>query len=164
MSNNVVEAIEEGFREVGFATLKFNFRGVGASTGCYGEGIGEKADVLAAGAFMKERMGDGERFVLAGYSFGAWVAGMAVAEAGEGTDLFLVAYPFSAYKPGDLVSYTGRMSLVGGAYDDISPADDLLAFYQELHCEKSLKIIPTSHFYDGREDEIREFIVTGYGT
>ncbi len=155
--------MEDGFRRAGFTTLKFNFRGVGASSGRYGEGDGERADILAASAFLRERMGKGERFVLAGYSFGAWVAGMAVADVGKETDLFLVAYPFSAYTPGHLISFTGRVSLVGGVYDDISPVDDLLAFYQKLQCEKSLKIIPTSHFYEGCEDEIGEFIVTRYG-
>ena len=88
---------------------------------------------------------------------------MAVSQVGEGTELFLVAYPFSAYTPGDLVSFQGRMCLVGGSYDDVSPVDDLLAFYEKLECEKSLKIIPTSHFFDGREEEITDFIVTLYG-
>jgi uncharacterized protein len=163
MSNSVVEAIEDGFHRAGFATLKFNFRGVGASTGHYGEGIGETEDLLAACAFLMERLGDCERWVLAGYSFGAWVSGMAVPHVGDLTDLFLVAYPFSAYEPGDLVYFRGRTCLVGGAYDDISPVDDLLAFYKKLQGDKSLKIVPTSHFFEGREDEIVDFVVSTYG-
>jgi uncharacterized protein len=163
MSNGVVEAMERGFHRADFTTLKFNFRGVGGSTGQYGGGIGETTDVIAACAFLRGRMHEGDPFVLAGYSFGAWVSGMAVTGAGVGVDLFLVAYPFSAYQPGDLVLFGGRTSLVGGAYDEISPVDDLLSFYERLQCEKSIKIIPTSHFFEGYENDIADFVVLCYG-
>jgi uncharacterized protein len=159
MENGVVNAIEDGFHEVGFTTLKFNFRGVGGSTGRYADGVGETTDVLAACSVIKERAGKDERFVLAGYSFGAWVAGMAVAGVGQAVDLFLVAYPFSAYSPEGLGSFRGRIHLVGGSSDEISPVDDLLSFYKGLECEKYLKIIPSTHFFDGREREISEFVV-----
>ncbi len=45
MWNNVVDAVEMGFFRAGFTTLKFNFRGVGGSTGRYDEGAGETRDV-----------------------------------------------------------------------------------------------------------------------
>ena len=48
MNNNVVDAIEYGFSERGFTTLKFNFRGVGLSGGCYDEGDGEVDDLAAS--------------------------------------------------------------------------------------------------------------------
>jgi uncharacterized protein len=163
MRNGVVEAIEDGFSRVGFTTLKFNFRGVGSSTGRYADGVGETADVLAACSFLKGRMSKDERFVLAGYSFGAWVSGMAVLGIDGPVDLFLVAYPFSVYPPEGLNSFTGRIYLVGGSYDDVSPVDDLLSFYKGLECEKYLKIMPSSHFFDGREKEIAGFIVDSFG-
>jgi alpha/beta superfamily hydrolase len=52
MLNNVVRALAEAFAAVGFATLRFNFRGVGRSTGQYGEGIGEQEDAKAALAWL----------------------------------------------------------------------------------------------------------------
>ena len=53
MHNNVVNAIEEGFADQGFTTLRFNFRGVGASEGSYGEGQGEVEDLVGAVEFLK---------------------------------------------------------------------------------------------------------------
>jgi uncharacterized protein len=163
MDNSVVEAIEDGFYHAGFTTLKFNFRGVGGSTGRYGEGIGETADVLAACAFLEGNLGKDEALVLAGYSFGAWVSANAIPRISRKVDLFLVAYPFSAYAPPDLESVEGRVALVGGSLDDISPVDDLLSFYKRLQCEKYLKIVPSSHFFDGCEKDISDFVVAMFG-
>ncbi|RLJ02607.1 MAG: alpha/beta hydrolase, partial [Candidatus Aenigmatarchaeota archaeon] len=71
MHNNVVETVVQAYREKGYATLRFNFRGVGRSTGSYDEGIGEQEDVRAALAYLT---GTGKTSIdLAGYSFGAWV-------------------------------------------------------------------------------------------
>ena len=71
MYNNVVEAVQEAFSAENVSTLRFNFRGVGGSTGVYDEGRGEKEDILAVCEYMK-KLGLTELF-FAGYSFGAWV-------------------------------------------------------------------------------------------
>jgi alpha/beta superfamily hydrolase len=71
MHNNVVETIQRVYARHQDSTLRFNFRGVGESTGFYSEGRGETKDVAAACDYIKSR---GVReIVLAGYSFGAWV-------------------------------------------------------------------------------------------
>jgi uncharacterized protein len=158
MYNNVVDSMEEGFFRLGFTTLRFNFRGVGTSTGFYSDGTGEIDDVVDACTFLRQRIEPGSRIVLAGYSFGAWVAGNAMPSVGVEVDLFFVAYPFSVYDPGQLASFSGRIYLVGGTYDDICPIDKLKSFHHSLPGEKYLKIIPTSHFYEGREGDITDFI------
>ncbi len=164
MSNNVVDAIENGFFQAGFTTLKFNFRGVGASTGGYAEGDGEVRDALAAYDFLKQRMGADGHMILAGYSFGAWICSKAAAEIRDPVPatLFLVAYPFAFYSVDELGHFSGTMYLVGGSLDDISPLDNLLAFYKELKAEKYLKVLPSSHFFEGREKEIAGFIVENF--
>ena len=50
MDNNVVEAVLEALWHRQFATLRFNFRGVGRSQGRYDGGIGEISDAAAAPA------------------------------------------------------------------------------------------------------------------
>ena len=105
MHNNVVESIEEGFVSSGFSTLRFNFRGVGYSEGTYDEGSGETRDVVAACTFMRNLIGHEGRLVLAGYSFGAWVASKAAGDIHGLKDLFLVAYPFSRYEPAELRTF-----------------------------------------------------------
>ncbi|HOJ43284.1 MAG TPA: CocE/NonD family hydrolase, partial [Syntrophorhabdaceae bacterium] len=116
MNNNVVNALENGFYERGFTTLKFNFRGVGRSEGVYDEGIGEMDDVICAVNFLKETLKDNASILLAGYSFGAWVSIRAALEL-EGIDsMFIVAYPFSVYDSSPLKQFKGKMVFVAGKY------------------------------------------------
>ena len=163
MHNNVVESIEEGFVSSGFSTLRFNFRGVGYSEGTYDEGSGETRDVVAACTFMRNLIGHEGRLVLAGYSFGAWVASKAAGDIHGLKDLFLVAYPFSRYEPVELRTFEGRLYFVGGSLDDVSPLDELLSLYQEVQAEKWLKVLPSSHFFPGVEREIRDFVHQMFG-
>lgn len=159
MDNNVVDAIERGFSEKGFTTLKFNFRGVGASSGYYDEGNGEVRDVMAASNYLKKILKEDAHIVLAGYSFGAWVCSRAALKMGDIKTLFIVAYPFSFYDPAPLKEFSGSIFFVGGKYDDIAPVEPLLELYRELPMvEKYLKIIETDHFFFRKESEITRFI------
>ncbi len=164
MHNNVVEALEEGFELSGLATLRFNFRGVGESEGTYDEGNGEIKDVIAACTFMRKLIEPDARLVLAGYSFGAWVASRAAMHIKGLNDLFLVAYPFSRYEPAELRKFDRKLYFVGGTLDDVSPLDRLLSVYREVQTEKWLKVLPSSHFFSGVEHEIRDFVHQLFGS
>ena len=48
MNNRVIYRAAKAVREAGLVALRFNFRGVGTSTGSFDEGEGEKDDVVAA--------------------------------------------------------------------------------------------------------------------
>lgn len=75
MHNNVVHAISRAAADAGAATLRFNFRGAGASEGRYDEGRGEQQDVAAVLEYMRGLPEiDSGRVALAGYSFGAAVS------------------------------------------------------------------------------------------
>src|SRR5258707_15303458 len=74
MFNNVVEAILGALWELGYATLRFNFRGVGGSEGEHDGGRGEAVDAAAAMAFLLTQPGVSKAgAMMAGYSFGAMV-------------------------------------------------------------------------------------------
>jgi alpha/beta superfamily hydrolase len=159
MHNNVVNAIEEGFADQGFTTLRFNFRGVGGSEGSYGEGQGEVEDLVGAVEFLKRQIDKDAAIMLAGYSFGAWICSMAASRLDKLDGLFLVSYPFAFYESKTLRAYEDKIFLVGGEYDDIGPVVQLLDVYKAMPTiQKSLKIIPTDHFYWGKEEEIKDFI------
>ena len=79
MHNPVVVRASEVAQGLGLATLRFNFRGVGASTGVHDEGKGEQDDVLAALDMLAARLPAGRQVGLAGYSFGSWVSARVVA-------------------------------------------------------------------------------------
>ena len=73
--------------------------------------------------------------------------------------LFLVSYPFAFYESSMLRNYEGKIFLVGGKLDDIGPVAQLMDVYKAMPTiQKSLKIIPTDHFYWGKEEEITNFI------
>jgi alpha/beta superfamily hydrolase len=72
MHNNVVYRTAKVLLEAGVAVVRFNFRGVGASTGRYGDGIGEEEDAGAALDLLQARHPDVPLW-MAGFSFGARV-------------------------------------------------------------------------------------------
>src|SRR5216117_3551162 len=87
MDNPVVVRVAEVCRELGLATLRFNFRGVGASTGQHGQGRDERHDVTAALAHFASVLPSGAPLGLAGYSFGAAVAARVAGERAEAPPL-----------------------------------------------------------------------------
>lgn len=70
MHNAVVISVVKVLAERGIATLRFDFRGVGASSGRFDDTVGETDDVAAALAEAVRRVPDAEP-MLAGYSFGS---------------------------------------------------------------------------------------------
>jgi uncharacterized protein len=73
MHNKVVFKVAQALQLLGMPVLRFNFRGVGHSTGTYDEGRGEMEDVRFALEFMSHRY-PGLPVILGGFSFGAYVA------------------------------------------------------------------------------------------
>src|SRR5713226_70919 len=77
MDNPVVLRAAEVTQAAGYATLRFNFRGAGASEGVHDKGRGEQDDVKAAMAALASRLPAGSPVGVIGYSFGAWTAARA---------------------------------------------------------------------------------------
>ena len=75
MDNKVVQTLSRAFLQCGWATVRFNFRGVGASAGSHDAGRGECQDLLQVVAQVTP---DGP-LALAGFSFGAFVTSHALA-------------------------------------------------------------------------------------
>ena len=75
MDNKVVQTLARAFLQRGWATVRFNFRGVGASEGVHDEGQGELEDFLAVVQHAAPEGG----LSLAGFSFGAYVTTHAAA-------------------------------------------------------------------------------------
>jgi uncharacterized protein len=74
MDNKVVITLARAFLQIGLRTVRFNFRGAGGSAGAWDEGRGEVDDALAVIAAQRHPH---EAFMLAGFSFGAYVAAAA---------------------------------------------------------------------------------------
>jgi len=76
MDNKVAQTLARAAVTLGWRSVRFNFRGVGASEGAWDEGRGEVDDALAVIAASRR---PGEALLLAGFSFGAYVASQAAA-------------------------------------------------------------------------------------
>ena len=81
MDNKVVQTLARCFLQLGLRSVRFNFRGVGGSQGGWDQGVGEVADALAV---VAAHASAGQTFMLAGFSFGGFVAAQAAHELPDG--------------------------------------------------------------------------------
>ena len=147
MDNPVVIRAAEVVRAAGYATLRFNFRGVGASTGLHDQGIGEQDDVRAAVAILAGRLPPGSPVGVIGYSFGAWTAARAM-RPGD-APLALVAPPLGMFDFQALAPLTGRTLLVAGTRDTYCPVDALHRLARITGAEERV-IEGADHFFFGK--------------
>ncbi|MDL2268511.1 alpha/beta hydrolase [Desulfosarcina sp. OttesenSCG-928-A07] len=155
MNNSVVSAIATAYQQCGFSVLRFNFRGVGASTGTYGEGIGEQEDVAAAVDFVRQK--GISRIHLSGYSFGAWVnAATLSAGSGFGVEaLTLVAPPAAVMPFPEDLRLPMLSGIIAGEQDDIAPPDLIRKLAVRWNPEARLEVIPgADHFFAGFLDAV----------
>lgn len=153
MHNNVVWTAARAFSDRGWATLRFNFRGVGESTGSYGEGVGEVADLRAAVQYIRTRH-PGASYVV-GYSFGAAVAARALNQGLEVTGAVLIAPPIAFMDLGFLPQTPKVRLLIVGDRDVLCPLGDLQALLADRGTEVPLKVLPgADHFFGGQEREL----------
>jgi hypothetical protein len=153
MENSVVRGLAEAFAAAGLAVLRFNFRGVGKSTGHYNEGVGEQEDAKAAlGWLTAQPEVDPDRLFLAGYSFGARVA-LAVASSDPRVCGFIVvAPPILRGEWPRVESSRGPKIFLCGDHDPYAPPEVLERLVHSLPEPKRLLVFPdTDHFFVGQE-------------
>ncbi len=162
MGNNVVMALTRALQQTGHATLRFNFRGVGRSEGRYAEGTGEIEDVRAAIAFVRQESGAGDSpTILAGYSFGSWVAANSLDGDSVVSHLILVAPPtsmFSFSALNDDKQERARHFIVGER-DQYCDRAVLQEIFDRLPEPKTIRVIPRAdHFFFGRDRALGEAV------
>jgi alpha/beta superfamily hydrolase len=152
MYNNVVEAIRGAFAAHNFSTLRFNFRGVGGSTGSYDEGRGEREDVLSVCKYLK-KLGLQE-LLFAGYSFGAWVGSKILETNNHPFSSVILVSPPVDYFNFEWSNLKNKIDLlVCGDDDHFCSVDVLMAEAKKIN--SPLEIIHgADHFYLGMEREL----------
>lgn len=157
MHNNVVEAITQAYRDKGYSTLRFNFRGVGRSEGSYDNGSGEQEDVRAALNFLSDL---GKSSIdLAGYSFGAWVNALGMEKFHQAKRMVMVSPPVN-FISFDFLKYQPKVQLViVGNRDEIAGYRALEKLMPDWNPEAALRIINgADHFYWGKTDVLKSII------
>jgi hypothetical protein len=156
MDNPVVLAAVDAGRRQGLATLRFNFRGVGASRGAWDEGRGERDDVRAALAHLRDLLGPSAPVGLSGYSFGAAMAAAVVSRGEPVAGLALIAPPLAVpgwQDPGAL-SVPGPLLVVAGSEDTYCPRPALAALARALPAATIAVIDGADHFFYSGQDEL----------
>ncbi|HET9919544.1 MAG TPA: alpha/beta fold hydrolase [Ktedonobacteraceae bacterium] len=158
MDNKVVFKVAQVMQLVGMPALRFNFRGVGHSTGSYDEGRGEMDDVRYALDFLSRRY-PGLPVVLAGFSFGSWV-GLRVAAADDRVQAMIgLGVPARSFN-GDTLSGSHKPKLIiQGTEDELAPYALTEKWFEQVPAPKSLVAIPgADHFFQNRLEEVQAII------
>jgi alpha/beta superfamily hydrolase len=162
MANKVVYMISRTFMQLGVATLRFNFRGVGKSQGSFDEGLGEVEDLQALVAWFRERH-PGSPLWLAGFSFGAYVAARAC-QAIEPERLLLVAPPVTMFDFASLPPIEVPYMVVQGGKDEIIQPE---AVGRWVVAQRNRPVYHwmsgADHFFHGRMNHLRNAIVRSWG-
>lgn len=143
LDNKVVQTLSKAFVGLGYTALRFNFRGVGDSEGVFDDGLGETEDLLAVARFAQAQYGS-SRLLLAGFSFGGFVAA-AAAKTLAPARLVLIApavgrFPVDQVPEGTLI--------VHGDEDDVVALADVFAWARPQHLP--VVVFPgTGHFFHG---------------
>jgi hypothetical protein len=158
MDNNVVTALRKVFHELGWGTLRFNFRGVGRSTGNYGEGAGEQQDLIAAVNTLLGSPSPLTFLCLAGYSFGAWIVLQAIQQELRPDALVLVSPPIDVLPFAGLDLPVSPCLITLGDSDSFCSMKSLehwLTTHSPQHPAIRFELLPhTDHFYWGREERL----------
>jgi alpha/beta superfamily hydrolase len=158
MDNPVVGQIIQSFSDKGFTTFRFNFRGTAKSSGMFDNGTGEKDDVRAALAYVKE-LGIADLY-LVGYSFGARMNASVVSSGYGITDHIMVSPPmgFMSFENVDAMPSTGL--ILTGANDEIAPQDMVQAAINRWQIQPRFEVIKgCDHFYSGCLDELNNILL-----
>ena len=159
MHNKVVFRIAQALGDVGMPALRFNFRGVGRSTGHFDEGRGEGDDVRAALDYLATRYPE-TPLCLAGFSFGSWV-GLPVGCADDRVQQLIgVGVPVRLLGVDSLAGCTKPKLIIQGERDQYGPLDALRLWYENLDEPKQLVVIAgADHFFTQQQEELRSAVV-----
>jgi alpha/beta superfamily hydrolase len=161
MHNKVVFRLAAALVEYGAPALRFNFRGVGRSTGAYDEGRGEADDVRAALDALAARY-PGVPLLLAGFSFGAWVGLPVGCADARVTHLIGAGAPVSLLQADDLASCVKPKLIVQGEHDQYGSRPALEAWFARLPEPKRLSIVPgADHFFTQQQSELAAALDAG---
>jgi alpha/beta superfamily hydrolase len=158
MENKVVTTLSKTFAELGFAALRFNFRGVGASEGEFDSGNGEVEDVLAIVHYAQEEFGH-LPLVLSGFSFGGYVQARAAPHLHpQPHRLVLVAPAVGRF---EMPHVPHNTLLIHGEQDEVVALADVMDWARPQHLP--IVVLPEAgHFFHGRLHQIKQLVLQDF--
>lgn len=140
--------------------LRFNFRGVGHSTGNYDEGRGEMDDARYALEYLTRRY-PGLPVIMAGFSFGAWIALRVAASDDRVQAMIGLGVPARMFE-GDYLKDSHKPKLfIHGTNDELAPYELVVKWFEQVPAPKSLVAVEgADHFFQGQIEEVQAIITT----
>jgi hypothetical protein len=159
MHNKVVFRAGRALQNLGMAVLRFNFRGVGKSTGSYDFGKSEKDDVRAAIDYLHKLYPQAE-LILVGYSFGAWV-GLQVGCRDERVAYLVgIGTPVAANDFSFLANCSKPKLFIHGTEDEFGSVEQIRALLLSLSEPKELVLIEgANHFFNSKLEVLSRAII-----
>ena len=162
MHNKVVTMTARGLHQSGATTVRFNFRGVGASEGEFDNGNGEADDLRAVVAWVRAQRPD-HALWLAGFSFGSYVAYKVASEV-KASLLLMIAPPAGGrgYQFSTITPFDGPWLVIQGEADEIVDPELVYAWVESLTPPPELVRIPdASHFFHRKLIDLRGAVKHG---
>lgn len=156
MDNKVVQTLARAFVHLGYTALRFNFRGVGGSGGAWAQGTGEIDDAMAVAAEFRAVQ---QPLVLAGFSFGGYVASQVAARvAAQGAPAERVVLVAPAVSRFEVAPVPPGTLLVHGELDEVVPL--AAVFDWARPASQPVTVIPgAGHFFHGQQVLLKSLVV-----
>lgn len=156
MNNKVVTTLTRAFIETNGWAVRFNFRGVGKSTGVYGHASGEIEDLLAVIQWVRQNF-SGYAVKLAGFSFGSYIAASVAAQDAEIQHLITIAPAVNHFDFTQIRSVACPWLLLMGEADEIVPVESVKQWLATTPVKiKSIFFPGVGHFFHGHLLQLRE--------
>jgi uncharacterized protein len=156
MDNKVAQMLARAFVQLGYRAVRFNFRGVGASAGEWNEGQGEIDDALAV---IEAQRDAALPLVVAGFSFGAYVASQAakrLADACAAAERVVLVGP--ATQNFEVAAVPADTIVVHGEVDEVVPLAATLDWARPQHLP--VIVVPgVGHFFHGQLTLLKSIVV-----
>jgi len=159
MDNKVVFALYKMFAEIGFTTLRINYRGVGKSTGLSSPNDGELNDAAMAMDWLQNQYPTVRNFWVTGFSFGSWIGMQLLMRRPEIEAFIAVAPPAHLYDFSFLTPCPVPGLIAQGIEDEVVPISSVNNLLSKMRIHKNVqveyaKIEGANHCFDNHKEQI----------
>jgi len=163
MMNKVVSTLQRTARDAGLITLRFNYRGTGASEGSHDMGTGEVDDAFAAARWLRARHPD-LPITLFGFSFGGFVAaslgGRLEAQGEKLERVFMIAPAVMRLRDEDALPHNCPLTVIQPETDEVIDPQLVYNWSNELsRPHELLKVAECGHFFHGKLTDLKDLVL-----
>jgi len=163
MNNKVVYTLFQTYTDLGFSTLRFNFRGIGRSQGTYGDGLGELCDAATALDWLQQQNPDASSCWIAGFSFGAWIALQLLMRRPELEGFVAVSPPSNLYDFTFLSPCPSSGLVTMGTKDDVVVEEEVRNMLSKLSMQPGAHVTyqvieAADHYYRNHLDQLGDLV------